>query len=862
MIPYLAIIKDSFRAALGSNTLRVLFGVVTLLLLALVPFGQTEMLTGRIGYREIWDWRQMMDLVFAGQQQSEPNAGKQIWSLLTPPMQQGVKDLYREIEETERKRKAGETVAPALLRAQDDRINTFCYALHNELDEKVLADEDFYDPRVWDDLTPNEELQGLLDMRPEDMAERQIRRRNRLLLEAAFPGLVPRSPPLAILPTYFGMPIGRAEGNTKDAVVEWYRGWIGWLINWPVGTLIVFVAIIATAGIMPRMFEPGSISLLLSKPITRSRLFLAQFAGACAFMLLVSVYFTVGVWLIEVLRLGIWNPNVFLCIPLFMLIFAVYYSVSAYIGLLYRSAVMSVFGTILFFCICFSLALAKVTYDDMFVDAARLVHVIDTGDVLIASNDALTETRNYTFDEENREWKDIYIRQGMAFDAGKPPVYDAQGNQLLSVVSLGFSQVRTLSVGRARDAWVRKQGVLVPDETIELLIEPDGGVLAVARSSRNGLDPGGFLRLKGEAVLEEDEQEKGDESQETVEAAEEGEVDSSEPDVDDDSEKPAEDAAGTEGKAEIESEVESSPQPDEGNGIDADALAKAFPYDFVGPDKLPLPTEPPMAVTIDPSSSRIVFFGNGQINVYDKNAKGEYVEKVRRDLHEGQEKAATLAAAGSVIVVALNNGQVFILSADTLDTIQTLSPEGEVPARFAAASDDGAWVAILFHNRELWLYDTRNKKLTKPNIWTQGDISAVGFSGNRLLIVDRIARVREFDLPSMKQTRVFSPRQPPYLSEAFDFLGVKTNYYMFHKWIVSPLYAILPKPGELGWAVNYLATGEQTNQAWWSWWFQRGESTSDERHQLRDPWRGVRSCAIFVVFMLILSCWKISRTEF
>ncbi len=767
MIPYLAIIKDSFRAALGSNTLRVLFGVVTLLLLAIVPFGKTEMLTGNIGFREVWDWPHFMDLIYAGQKRDEPNPGKQIWSLLPEDFKRTADQLYRELEETDAKRKKGEPIPKETTRIQEQLIMGMGSRLQRELDKRILADEEFYDARAWGELQPNKELQELLKLPPEEMTERQIRRRNRLLLEAAFPGIVPRSPPLAILPTYAGTPIGRAKGNTKDAVVEWYRGWIGWLINWPVGTLIVFVAIIATAGIMPRMFEPGSISLLLSKPITRSRLFLAQFTGACTFMLLVSLYFTVGVWLIAVIRLGIWNPNVFLCIPLFMLMFMVYYSVSAYVGLLYRSAIMSVLATILLFCICFSLGWAKVTYDDAVVDAARLVNVIDTGDAIIASNDLLGAARHYTFDKDNNEWKDIYIQQEYSLTPGRP-VYDKTGNQLLAAVSVGWTQLQRLSVGRARDAWVRKPGALAPPGTVALLIEPDGGVLAVSRD--------GFFRLSGDALIEEKAE---------VEVIEEAGDETSE------DETPNEATAGEKDPA-VPLDIDDANDGGFGDSIDPAELAKTFPFDFVGPDKLPLPIEPPMAVTIDPSTSRIAVYGNGQIAVYEKNAQGKYLEKARRDLPEGQEKAATLAAAGSVIVVALNNGQVFILSSDTLDTVQTLSPEGEVSARFAVASDDDEWVALLFHNRRLWLYNTRDKKLTQPNIWTQGDISAAAFSGDRLLIVDRIARVREFNLPSMQQTRVFSPREPPYLSEAFDFLVVKTTYYPFHKWIVTPLYASFP----------------------------------------------------------------------
>lgn len=972
MIPYIAIIKDSFRAAMQSYTLRTLLAVVTTLLLVLVPFGYTEMITGRISYREVRNWPGLLDRVYESAQRDVPSPGKHVWSLLDPALKKQVEKLYEQLDAVQQKLEEGEDVDEDQLRMQATQINALCQALHTNLDEELLADEDFYDAQAWEGIELGEEARDLVELDPQQMPERQIRRRNRLLLEAAFPIFVPRSPPVSVRPTYGGQPIdlfGRAEGNTKDAVIDWYRGYIGWMLDWPVSMTLVFVAIIATSGIMPRMFDPGSFSLLLSKPITRTRLFLTQFLGSCAFMLLISIYFTVGVWLIAVIRLGIWNPKVFLCIPLFTLMFVVYYSVSAFAGVLYRSSIISVFAAVMLFFLCFFVGLMKVWYDDTVVDAARLVHIVDTGDMLVASNDMMLRSINhYTFDEANREWKDIYVQEGFSAGPAERPIYDREGNQLLSVNTFG---IQTLSVGRARDAWVRKQGALVPQQTIALLTEPDGSVLAVSRS--------GFYRLTGDALPEKEEPDgtPGEESEETafdeqpaalpgadavddvvgettegprgaepgedeaaVEAipsnlhsanlpaedstpddpprADEGAADEDVPQFDASGNADGADAANdqsnelpadddddqaSEGASENDAEPPpSDPPPADGRtsgdpptdaptsgesseddatssgdeipdaappgapefgGLDADRLREAFPFEFVGPDKLPLPVEPPMTVAIGPATSRIAVYANGQVASYRRNEKDEYVETARRDLPDGQEKAATIAVAGAVIVVARDNGEVFVLNATTLDIEQQFSPEGEVSARFATASQNGEWVALLFHNRRLWLYNTRDRKLQEPNIWTQGDISAVNFSGNRLMIVDRIARVREFELPSLRQTRVFTPKELPYLSESTEVLpGVEVSLFAFFRWFITPLYTVLPKPGELGWALNYLATGEQTQMGLWSRLWQRGESTSDERHQVRDPWRGIRSCTLFVIVMLVLSCWKIRRTEF
>ena len=47
-------------------------------------------------------------------------------------------------------------------------------------------------------------------------------------------------------------------------------------------------------------------------------------------------------WLIAGLRFGIWNQGILMCIPIFMFLFSIYYSVSALTGIIWKSAVVSV----------------------------------------------------------------------------------------------------------------------------------------------------------------------------------------------------------------------------------------------------------------------------------------------------------------------------------------------------------------------------------------------------------------------------------------------------------------------------------------------------------------------------------------
>mgnify|MGYP002624252724 FL=1 len=185
----------------------------------------------------------------------------------------------------------------------------------------------------------------------------------------------------------------------------------------------------------------------------------------------------------------------------------------------------------------------------------------------------------------------------------------------------------------------------------------------------------------------------------------------------------------------------------------------------------------------------------------------------------------------------------------------------QVPARFVKGSPNGKWFAILFQNRQLWLYDAVEKKISRASLWSQGDVSAVTFnSASSLLIADRVARVRELELPSLKVTKTLDPVRLPHEDPNRSF-----GFMTFYRWVLTPLYTILPRPGELGWTMNYVMTGEKTSTL-----DDEGPQPgvgvsadiSSHQHSMRDPWAPVISCGIFVIVMLALGCWYIERREF
>lgn len=103
-----------------------------------------------------------------------------------------------------------------------------------------------------------------------------------------------------------------------------------------------FLAIFASSGLIPSVLEPGRISLLLSKPITRGTLLAGRYLGNLLVIASNDVYLIASIWIILGLKTHIWQPRFLLAIPVALFIFAVLLSVVVLTGVLTESAALSV----------------------------------------------------------------------------------------------------------------------------------------------------------------------------------------------------------------------------------------------------------------------------------------------------------------------------------------------------------------------------------------------------------------------------------------------------------------------------------------------------------------------------------------
>ena len=153
---------------------------------------------------------------------------------------------------------------------------------------------------------------------------------------------------------FWEMDFGPTTRDTSPATLyKWMFTELG--INIWLSWVATILALISTAGIFPAFIASGSIDLVVSRPIGRTRLFLTQYAAGLLFVALQITIFCVASFLVIGLRGGAWEPGILLAIPLVLCFFSYLFSVCVLLGVLWRSTVAALLMTILFWAIVFGL---------------------------------------------------------------------------------------------------------------------------------------------------------------------------------------------------------------------------------------------------------------------------------------------------------------------------------------------------------------------------------------------------------------------------------------------------------------------------------------------------------------------------
>ena len=195
----------------------------------------------------------------------------------------------------------------------------------------------------------------------------------------ALPGLEQALPPVGIL-NYFATaipPMPRLPGSGAEVTgIGQVRGHVSYFFGvfkvplhrgreetvllihvvlgqWIAGVAGLLLAIVWTAGFLPAFLEPSSLTVLLAKPVPRSLLLLGKVLGVVLFLGLFYGLFIVGTWWALALKTGVWVAGYLLCWPLLVFHFLLIYSFTTLLAVMTRNTAVCVFGTIVFWLICY-----------------------------------------------------------------------------------------------------------------------------------------------------------------------------------------------------------------------------------------------------------------------------------------------------------------------------------------------------------------------------------------------------------------------------------------------------------------------------------------------------------------------------
>lgn len=733
MTKYLAIIKDSFREALASRVLWLLLVLITLLLLVIAPLGYHEVATWQLGDNDVRGWENLMHQVRTEGQKDEPSPSRRIFMLLEPNLQERL-------------------VKVKLPGIDDDVRGPFEFmgvadSFKKSLN-KALEQPDFYTEESFAAIPPlSDELRELKDAGPETLADSEVGRFNRLLVEASFPDLVRSSPPTSIQLRYgwweFFDPFPLRRATLQEAL----QTGASFVMTWFVGAIGVLVAILVTSPIVPQMFDPGSLHLLLSKPISRWLLFLAKFCGGCAFIFICASYLVTGLWMILGVRFGVWDPKLLLGIPIYLFVFAIYYSVSSLFGVVYRSPIVCIVLTIVFWGMCFIVGLGKMTFENTIWSSSQITRVFEADDSIVAVNELGV---TYFWDEPTRQWREVFATQQQQQSRGimiaapelrnmmQPigPIYDEKHERLLAALVAAPRpgvRERSLTVGAKSDDWEPRSENTVPTGAQALFREPSGDILLVASV--------GLFRLTGDPLEKK--------------------------------------------------------RPVKLFGIQL-PLKTAGPFENVGPaDTTETVLTPPSTAAFNTAKGTLGLYTRGRVMLLERDDKGNYELAGETRLDGDERQPVVMAFGGSTILLGRQDGRVQALDATTFEEQMSLSPEGPNQVRFINASPDGRWFAVLLHNGNLWMYDAEAKSLALAPVAGQGGISCATFSeSGQLFVADQAVRVTAYKMPEFARQQRYSPS-----------LGIWMRTYRYG---LLPLYTIFPKPGELGTTFEYFMSGKET----------------------------------------------------
>ena len=134
--------------------------------------------------------------------------------------------------------------------------------------------------------------------------------------------------------------MGGSEISIEKLVLGFETGFSGFLY-----VFCTFLAIFATAHLVPRMQEKGTIDLYLARPVSRVRLLLSRYLAGLILAGSNVVYLMGSIWVIVAWKTGVWNTRFLLAGSIIFLVIAVLLAFAFLVGVFTSSTAVSIMAT-------------------------------------------------------------------------------------------------------------------------------------------------------------------------------------------------------------------------------------------------------------------------------------------------------------------------------------------------------------------------------------------------------------------------------------------------------------------------------------------------------------------------------------
>lgn len=814
MRPYLTLIKDSFRAALASRVLYVLLLVITLLLLALAPLHVIEVLDWKVefGKNVTRPAKLATRLVERGENPKYPAAGR-VWEMLDDDLKQDVRAWVDSMADDAKEPEGADILEHMATRDRlEDGLN------------EIIKDPSFYNEEAWAKKRLKKEAKEYIEKGVGRLTEQQSRRLNRLLMASATGGQIKRGEERAQELKYAVWSWDLTFTASKTMFAQTVTGVVTRVFDWIIWIGLA-IAILVTANIIPETFLPGSLNLLLSKPISRWGLLIAKFVGGCAYVSLCGIYLFVGLWLWLGLAMGIWDPRILWAIPLYIVVFAIYYSVSTLVGVWSRSQILAIVMTMLFWAFCFAVglthnvvrnSLSNSKTSDLVAIEDNLLQLKDQGGLGVISK----------WNESTNTWEEALKAkmmgpQGAVIDFfsafgdtdqqeneadGPPklgPIVDPRTKQIIAsmpdLTNIASMEYQDLFASNPDKISFRQIGKM--PRGVFALLPAKEGLIAVDKAGR-------WQRLD---------------------------------DISPPAKKDAEESTGEKGEA------KSGQVGGLLSGMLKKKKSKKEPFTDVSPKRRST-VDRGRHIAINQTTSSIVVKADSVLKRYVLNNDGRYEFESENDISDLLPLGVRvqIAAGGDLVLAALGNGQILSFDEQTLEHKKTYLPQKDSLYRTIRISSDGRYFVITCYNRTAWLLDgTKPETIAQLGMVSQGDVTAINFDDeDNLWVGNQMNVARQYDLETGKQISSESPKTG-FLAKAYSY-GIR------------PFYLICPKPGEFYRVVEHAAGSNDSGT-------EDGEPLDvnlSRSSRYNDPWQPLWSGLLFMAFTLGVACFIFHRRDF